>query len=148
MKEFKIYTCGKMSGIPYEQQIKWRKYIEKCVKDNTLYRDCNVRFIHPPLFYNYEENQHKSEREIFEWELTQVHDCDIVVVNLDQIDTTIGSHMELGTVNAINMFGDKHIFVIGVGKFENLHPWIKESCLRIEDSFEHAAIYICDYLLV
>lgn len=134
-----------MNGIPYEEQMEWRKSVEsELVRCGG--RD-NFEFIHPPRFYNYEQKQHQSEREILEWEMAQVHDSDIVVVNLNQIDTTIGSHMELGAVQAINMFGDKHIFVIGIGKAENLHPWIKEVCMRIEENESDAALYIKDYLL-
>lgn len=142
----KIYTCGKMSGISFQEQMEWRLRIEGEVK-KCLDFGQGVKFIHPPMFYNYEENYQKSEREILEWEMAQVHDCDIVIVNLDGIDSTVGSHMELGAVQGINRFGDKHIFVIGLGKDDGLHPWIKESCIRIEDDYAKAAEYIVEYLL-
>lgn len=142
----KIYTCGKMSGISFQEQMEWRSNVEHEVRIRTYY-DFDVKFIHPPMFYNYEENNHQSEREILEWEMAQLHDCDIVVVNLDGIEDTTGSHMELGAVQGINMFGDKHIFVIGLGKDENLHPWIRESCIRIEEDPDKVADYICNYLL-
>ena len=142
----KIYTCGKMSGISFIEQMMWRSRIESEIKSSL---DCgqSVKFIHPPLYYNYEENNHKTEREILEWEMTQVHDCDILIVNLDGIEDTTGSHMELGAVQGINRFGDKHIFVVGLGKSDNLHPWIKESCIRIEEDYAKAAEYIVEYLL-
>lgn len=142
----KVYTCGKMSGLTFAQQMEWRSNIEHEVRIRAYY-SADVKFIHPPMFYNYEEDNQQSEREILEWEMAQLHDCDIVVVNLDGIEDTTGSHMELGAVHGINMFGDKHIFVIGLGKDENLHPWIKESCIRIEDSCSKVAEYICNYLL-
>lgn len=142
----KIYTCGKMSGISFIEQMMWRSRIESEIKSSL---DCgqSVKFIHPPLYYNYEENNHKTEREILEWEMTQVHDCDILIVNLDGIEDTTGSHMELGAVQGINRFGDKHIYVVGLGKSDNLHPWIKESCIRIEEDYAKAAEYIVEYLL-
>ena len=142
----KIYTCGKMSGISFQEQMEWRSNIEHEVKIRTYY-SADVKFIHPPMFYNYEENNHQSEREILEWEMAQLHDCDIIVVNLDGIEDTTGSHMELGAVQGINRFGDKHIFVIGLGKDENLHPWIRETCIRIEEDYAKAAEYITEYLL-
>lgn len=142
----KIYTCGKMSGISFSEQMEWRLRIE-CEVKKILDFGQNVKFVHPPMFYNYEENYQKSEREILEWEMAQVHDCDIVIVNLDGIDSTVGSHMELGAVQGINRFGDKHIFVVGLGKDDGLHPWIKETCIRIEDDYAKAAEYIVEYLL-
>ena len=143
----KIYTCGKMSGISYLEQMAWRAKIESEIKMALSCADERVKFVHPPLYYNYEENYHKTEREILEWEMAQVHDCDIVIVNLDGIEDTIGSHMELGAVQGINRFGDKHIFVVGLGKGDGLHPWIKETCIRIEDDYAKAAEYIVEYLL-
>ena len=143
----KIYTCGKMSGISYIEQMAWRLKIESEIKSALSFSDERVKFVHPPHYYNYEENYQKTEREILEWEMAQVHDCDIVIVNLDGIEDTIGSHMELGAVQGINRFGDKHIFVVGLGNDEGLHPWIKESCIRIEDDYAKAAEYIVEYLL-
>ena len=72
------------------------------------------------------------------------------VVDLHNIADTTGSHMELGAVQAINRFcNKKSIFVVGYGEDgEKLHPWIRESCLRIEDDIEVLAHYIKDYLMV
>ena len=77
----KIYTCGKMSGISYVEQMAWRLKIESEIKSALSYTDERVKFVHPPYYYNYEEKYHKTEREILEWEMAQVHDCDIVIVN-------------------------------------------------------------------
>lgn len=147
MKEYKIYTCGKMSGLSYSQQMKWRKNIEKLIRDKFNQKHA-ITFIHPPFYYNYVIAKHKSEKEILDWEMMQLHDCDIVIVNLNQIDSTTGSHMELGAVQGINRFGDKYIFVVGIGDDKNLHPWIKETCNRIEKSYSDAAEYIAEYLLI
>lgn len=147
MKEIKIYTCGKMSGISFDEQMSWRRFLQSEVEKR--YDGMNrITFIHPPLFYNYENKLHKSEREILDWEMKQVHDCDIVVVDLHDIETTVGSHMELGEIQGINRFGDKYIFIIGIGSEHGLHPWIKESCHRIEFDCYDAAKYIVEYLLI
>jgi len=71
-----------------------------------------------------------------------------VVVDFKGIDSTIGSHMELGAIQGINRFGDKYIYVVGIGDDTNLHPWIKETCNRIESNYFLAAEYIVEYLLV
>ena len=143
---FKIYTCGKMSGLSYDEQMRWRLNIQNLIQERT---SKSVTFIHPPLYFNYFDNNHKSEREILEWEMAQICDCNIVLVDLTTIDDTIGSHMELGACNAINMFGGRHIFVVGIGKSQKpLHPWIEETCIRIEEYAEAAAEFVCDYLLV
>lgn len=146
MKDIKIYTAGKMSGISYEWQMGWRRSLENCLRAKTP--NVNLSFIHPPLYYNYEFKSHNTEAELKEWELNQLRDCDIMVVNLEDIGTSIGSHFELGFANAMNMFGGKHIFIIGIGNDDGLHPWIRESIFRREPDVHSAVEYINSYLLV
>lgn len=141
----KIYTAGKMSGLTLEQQMQWRTELEYKLRK---FSEVKIEFIHPPLFYNYEKTYHKSEAEIKEWELNKIRECDIVVVNLDGIGSSVGTHFELGFINAMNMFGNKHIYVIGIGDTENLYSWIELSTLRIEPDVDSACQYINDYLLV
>ncbi len=112
-------------------------------------QDSNILFIHPPCYFNYEENLHQTEAEILEWEMSQLHDCDVVIVNLDGIEDSIGTHMELGAIQGINRFSEKHIFVVGFGNpNKTLHPWIKETCIRIEENIDDLVSYITEYLLV
>lgn len=141
----RIYTAGKMSGIPFEEQMQWRKEFENSMKTFT---DKKLSFLHPPLYYNYEKLNHKTEAEIKEWELNQIRECDIVIVNLNGINTTVGTHFELGFINAINMLGTKHIYVIGIGEETNIHPWIELSIFRHEPNIESACEYIAEYLLI
>lgn len=146
MKEFKIYTCGRMSGISYEEQMKWRNDIEYLIKMRT---NKSVTFIHPPLFYGYHEKMHKTEREIKEWELSQICNCDIVIVNVKGISQSIGSHIEIGAIDGANIVGNKHIAVIGIGEPDDtIHPWIDLSFLRYEKDLIDAADYIAKYLLI
>lgn len=141
----KIYTAGKMSGIPFEDQMRWRRDFEYGLKK---YTDEPITFLHPPLYYNYDHINHKTESEIKEWELNQIRECDIVVVNLKDVNSTVGTHFELGFINAINMFGNKHIYVIGIGEVEGLHPWIELSLFRQEPDIDSACQFIIEYLLI
>ena len=145
MKHFKIYTAGKMAGLSYEEQMGWRKEIERLIRQKT---EANITFIHPLAYYRYDKTEHKSEREVKSWDLNQVKDSDIVIVNLSDIADSIGTHYELGVIDAMNSFGYKHIYVIGVGKPNTNHPWIDLTLLRQEDNFEDAAEYVVNYLLL
>jgi hypothetical protein len=146
MKEFKIYTCGRMSGISYTEQMEWRNTIQRMIEFRT---NRKVTFIHPPMFYGYHDNLHKSEREIRDWELKQICESDIVIVNLDGIMLSVGSHMELGAVCGANIAGNKQIMVVGFGKSDELlHPWIELGMLRYEEDMVDAVDYIAKYLLV
>ena len=136
-----------MSGLPLAEQIGWRLKLDLFIRKYNQ-TDNRISFIHPPNYYNYEHKCHKTDREIIDWELKQVYDSDIVVVNFEGIESTIGTHIELGAVNGINRFGNKYIHVIGIGDETKVHPWIKESCLRIEKNIEDAAKYIAEYMLI
>lgn len=145
-KIFKIYTVGKMKNISFQKQMGWRNEIAALIKSKT---EQPLNFIHPPMFYNYEQKDNKTEQEIKEWELNQVKNSDILIVNLDGINDSIGSHFELCTADTINSIKDKHIFIIGIGKSkEPIHPWIELCLFRQEDNYEKAAEYIVNYLLI
>lgn len=144
-KTYKIYTAGKMSGKSYAEQMQWRKYMERVICEQS---GKTITFVHPPMFYNYNEPFHKTERELYEWELSQIISSDVVIVDLRDIRDSISTHMELGAVAAANIVGNKRIFVVGIGELDSDHPWIKESTFRIEKDFDAAAEYISDYLLI
>lgn len=144
MKRYTIYTCGKMNGLSFKEQMDWRLKIEKAIKD-VAPEDCTVEFIHPPLYFNYEYGHHKTQREVKSWELGVVSDkIDAIVVNLDGINDSVGSHYELATAEKAGRF----IPIIGIGKTDGLHPWILESLLRAEEEYGAAAEYIGNYLLI
>ena len=143
MKIRKIYTAGKMGGLSYEDQMDWRWQLEKQMRA----MDADAIFIHPPQYYRYGESLHKTEREAMMWDLSQIRESDIVVVNLNNIADSIGTHMELGFIEALNQTGSKHIYVIGIGQANCNHPWFNEVLHRREDTVNDAANYICTYLL-
>lgn len=150
MKEVRIYTAGKMGGLSLAEQMQWRDDFLYVLGNSVDDTRVNITCIHPPLFYRYdlEDPDYKTLDEIMTWDLTQLSTCNIMVVNLDGIDTSIGTCIEIGYVDALNSVRDKKIFIIGIGSEENLHPWIKQSMFRIEDSIESAVEYIKEFLLV
>lgn len=121
----------------------WRNRFEAILRSKC---DKNVIFIHPPMFYQYGDEL--NEKEAREWEISQLKDSDIVVVDLSTISDSIGTHIELGIIEAMNEFGYKHIHVVGVGKPNVNHPWIQMGMLRQEDTIEDAVDYITTYLLL
>lgn len=145
LKTYKIYTAGKMGGLSYEDQMYWRHKLEDLVKERT-YK--SVEFVHPPEYYTYGAAHHKTNHEVRMWDLSQVKSSDVVVFDLTTISDSIGTLMELATVDAMNQFGYKSIYAIGVGSADTDHPWVEDCLLRREDTLEDAADYIARYLLV
>lgn len=143
MKTYKIYTAGKMGGLSYDEQMKWRKELEDIIRSKC---DKSLTFVHPPMFYQYDNDADEAEAK--EWDIAQLMDSDIVVVDLATIADSIGTHIELGIIEAMNRRGDKHIHLVGVGKPNVNHPWIQMGMLRQEDILEDVADFIINYLLL
>ena len=148
MNSYKIYLAGKMSGLTYDEQMGWRNEISRFLEYNTA-GNVKLTIISPPRYYNpNDENAASIEEEAMKWDLNQIRDSNIVVVNLDDIASSIGTHIEIGFINAMNSFGHKHIYVVGFGKTkpDELHPWIRHNLFHYEPCAGSAARYICDYL--
>lgn len=143
-RPIKIYTAGKMAGLTYQEMMEWRRNLEQLIVDQA---DVPVTFIHPPMYFNYDCVSYKTQEEIKEWELNHIRECDVVVVNLNGVNTSVGTHFELGFVNACNTLGNKHIYVIGIGETDGVHPWVLESVYRQEENVYTAARYILDYFV-
>ena len=134
----KIYLCGAMGCYENpEEYMFWRRKIV------ALYNDVADVF-DPSEFYSYEEQMHKTEKEIMEYELYNLKRCDFVILNLDRIHESIGSIMEIAVAN------ENNIPIIAFGsldKYEHLYPWLKECILRHETSMPETIEYINKYFL-
>ena len=138
----KIYTAGKMSGVPLEHCMQWGFNLEDEVNKKVDYAGgVQPIWIHPPLYYNYEHKNHKNEREVKLFELRHVKDCDILIVDLNGINDSVGSHFEIAAAESTNKY------IIGIGSIDGVHPWITDALYRVESDVDSAAEYIVNYLL-
>ncbi len=135
-----------MSGLSEQEQLEWRLLAEKSTNDDFR----RALFVNPPEYYSYFKKEHHTELEIMRWELEQIRSSDVVLLNLDGINDSVGTHIELGYINAINSTQPKTIFVVAFGgnDFKSLHPWIRESIFRHEPTMNAAINYIVDYILL
>lgn len=147
MKRINIYTAGNMKSISKSEAMNWRLDVQYKLLKLLTDSDIDVRFYHPPLFYNYEDQNHRTEREVKEWEINHLKDSNIMIVNLENVNESVGTHYELATADASNQSGGNYIYVIGFGNPDQVHPWILESLFRIEPNIESAVRYIADYLI-
>jgi len=134
-----------MLGLTYDEQMEWR---ENLTRELSVRTNKSVKLYHPPRYYTYDFQRHKTEKEVMKWDLEHLKLCQIMVVNLNGIKDSIGTIYEIATANAVNSLCDKHIYILAFGDDNNLHPWIKESIFRYEESIEKIAEYIAEYLLV
>lgn len=142
MKSYKIFTSGKMGGLDFSEQISWRKELTDKVQ---AFCDKEVKFINPPQYFDYSSRDQTLAKK---WEYEQIADSDIVVVNLNNIKDSIGTHMELGLIDGINRTREKKIYVVGIGEPNVDHPWIETSLFKQVQTIDEAVDFIISYLLV
>lgn len=124
----------------------WRRYVKDFFEKNTD----NYRVINPTDYYQYGKNYHKTDKEVFRFDLRKVSNSDIVLVNLNDIRKSIGSCIEIyeSYKNNIPVIGFLDDELPVEEMIKRIHPWIYCCVDRIEtgkDSLNKALSYIIDY---
>ena len=138
-----IYLAGGMQGLSREGQGNWRWEVTKRLR----YGDVVYGYKYKPdifnlvIHYNLIDNEHKTEREPFEFDLYNLRKSDLVIVNFNN-PNSIGTAMELALAK------EYRIPVIALNEDgEELHPWLVECCTRICDTMDELIQHVIDYYL-
>lgn len=118
-----------MSGLSWEAMNHWRQQLKTQLLSAAEISGYQLQVINPVEFYNFEEKRHQSEKEIQDYDLAHVTSTDLILVNLEGLNSSDGTKLELRDANYHN-----RIPVIAFGNrvlYENLHPWIKSNITRI-----------------
>lgn len=141
MEVIKIYLSGAMSSINFEEQTKWRRQFKNAIKFGDYSCEKNVMFFDPTQFYNFEEKHQKSEREVMEFDLYNLRNSDLVVVNFNDPNS-------LGTCAELAIAYDMKIPIVGINKNEQkLHPWLECFCNRMCNDLREAVSYVVEFYL-
>ncbi len=121
----------------------WRKYVKEYFEK---YCD-NIKVIISTDYYAYGKNYHKSDKEVFRFDLHKVRTSDIVLVNLNDIRQSIGSCIEIYEAYKSDIpvigFLDDELPLDETIKL--IHPWIYCCVDRIETG-EDSMIRACNYI--
>lgn len=145
MKELKVYLAGKMSGLSYLEMTGWRRLLKEQLEVIARDNGCSITVINPVDYYNYEEKRYQSELEIEEYDLAHAVSSNILVVNLEGLNTSDGTKLEIWEAHR-----NHGIPVIAFGKresYEELHPWIKGKITRVEEDIVGVVEYIRDFYI-
>ena len=140
MESVKIYLSGGMGSLSFEEQSKWRKQVIDAIKFNY---DCakNPIFFDPTKYYNFEEVRYLSERETMEFDLYNLRDSNLVIVNFNDPKS-------LGTCAELAIAYDMKIPIIGINKNnQELHPWLSCFCNRMCSDLREAVEHVVDFYL-
>lgn len=145
-KELIIYECGKMGGLSFDAMSGWRKELKNKLLAAASETGYKVLVINPVDMYNYDDPRHQSEEEIEDYDLRLATSSDLIIVNLDGLESSNGSKYELHDCHY-----HLHIPVIAFGKqeqYKSLHPWTKRDISRVENSIDDVVEYVKDFYFI
>ena len=141
METIKIYLSGSMSDSSWEEQSRWRKQIRNAIKYEDY--DCEKKptFFDPTQYYNFEEKRHETEYEVMQFDLHNLRNSNLVIVNFNKVDS-IGTAMELMLAYELKI----PIIGLNIDKKE-LHPWLECSCNRMFSNMRDLVDYVVEFYL-
>lgn len=147
--KLKIFLSGGMSNIPEEDSKKWRKAFKHAKYENfsSSYYSDNYKFIDPTTLYKPQTPYNPAyEKEAMNYDLYCVKEADVIVVNFNSL-SSIGTAQEVMYAYTLNK---PIIGMIEKNKYNQLHPWYKEECIKIftydKDELGFVISFIIQYI--
>lgn len=130
VNKLKVFLSGGMSNIPEENSKKWRRLFKQSKYKNissAFYAE-QYSFINPTALYKPSEPYDPTlEKEAMTYDLFCVKQADVIVVNFNSL-SSIGTAQEVMLAYSLNK---PIIGMIEENKYDQLHPWYKEECIKI-----------------
>lgn len=135
-----IYLAGACKYID-DEGAEWRERATKMLEQAAEWQGVKLKVINPLTYFSYADNKHKSHKQIKQFYINKIRHCDVVLINLNDSDKSVGSGQEVQFAVCNN------IPVVGFGK-NNVYPWIAEvDCEVVFDVITEAVDYIRDYYM-
>ena len=130
----KIYLCGPIMDEVEGRAREWRQVAHKKLGQQFVILD--------PMRRNFKDREVDSANEIVEFDLQDVRDADIVLVNYNK--PSIGTAMEVFYASH-----NLNKFVVGFSpfSFQDCSPWMVRFCTKILPSLESAITYIQEHFV-
>ncbi|MBP7274929.1 MAG: nucleoside 2-deoxyribosyltransferase [Kiritimatiellae bacterium] len=130
----KIYLCGPIMDEHEGQARAWRELARERLRIAFTLLD--------PMRRNFKDREVDSANEIVEFDLQDVRDADIILVNYNK--PSIGTAMEVFYASHV-----LHKFVIAFSpfSFQESNPWMVKYCTKILPSLESATDYILEHFV-
>lgn len=131
----KIYLCGPIMDEIEGQAKEWRQIAADKLNDQFILLD--------PMRRNFKDREVDSANEIVEFDLQDVREADIILVNYNK--ASIGTSMEVFYASH-----DLNKFVVAFSPFpfQECNPWMVRFCTKILPSLDGAIEYINNHFVV
>lgn len=147
-----IYLAGRMGGLTKIEYNTWREILKK--KLEIAAECCNsiIQVINPADYFDFDNMEGHTGKEIMQFDLNMVRQSDIVIANVNGINESIGTSIEVYEANRLNIPVISYSDVLDAKKgdiFDKIHPWIKE-CLATKLMFhaDDVVQYVKDFYMV
>jgi nucleoside 2-deoxyribosyltransferase len=130
----RIYLCGPIMDEHEGHARAWRQKAKELLGQEFTLLD--------PMRRNFKDREVDSANEIVEFDLQDIRDADIVLVNYNK--NSIGTSMEVFYASH-----DLKKFVIAFSpfSFKDSSPWMVRFCTKILPTLEDAAAYIKEHFI-
>ena len=134
IKKKKIYLCGPIMDEVEGEAREWRESAIKLLADDFILLD--------PMRRNFRDREVDSANEIVEFDLQDIRDADILLVNYNR--PSIGTSMEV-------FYASKELqrFIVAFSPFEfkECNPWMVKFCTKILPSLNESITYIKEHFI-
>jgi len=130
----KIYLSGPIMDEHPELAATWRERAKEGLRDHFTLLD--------PMRRNFKDREVDSANEIVEFDLQDVRDADILLVNYNK--PSIGTAMEV--FYAAHDLG-KFIVAFSPFSFQECSPWMVRYCTKILPTLESAVTYLREHFV-
>ena len=134
MPSRKIYLCGPIMDESDGHARAWRGRAKELLSADFVMLD--------PMRRNFKDREVDSANEIVEFDLQDVREADIVLVNYSK--SSVGTSMEVFYASHV-----LHKFVIAFSpfSFKDCSPWMVKYCTKILPTLEEATTYIREHFI-
>jgi len=130
----RIYLCGPIMDEHEGQARAWRNRAKELLAHDFILLD--------PMRRNFKDREVDSANEIVDFDLQDVRECDIILVNYNK--ASIGTAMEV--FYASHDLG-KFVVAFSPFSFKDSSPWMVRFCTKILPSLDEATQYILEHFV-
>lgn len=127
-----VYLCGPIMDASPEESTSWRERAREIFPERFTLLD--------PMRRNFKDREVDSANEIVSFDLQDIADCDIVLVNYCK--PSMGTAMEV--FHASFNLG-KFVIAFSPFSFQDSNPWMVRFCTKILKNLDTAVAYIDEH---
>ena len=129
-----IYLCGPIMDEHEGHARAWREDAKALLKNDFVLLD--------PMRRNFKDREVDSANEIVEFDLQDIRDADIVLVNYNK--ASVGTSMEVFYASHVLK---KFVVAFSPYTFQDCSPWMVRFCTKIQPTLEKATTYIREHFI-